>query len=543
MALRELLSKRLPDNLVFLFERIYVFDCCFTTGDWEQDYKAYVAKVINQQKEMYPESSIMILDFREGDKENRIASALADYDHITIMDYPRHYEGCPLLSLEVIHHFLKSTENWLSVAEQNILIMHSELGGWPVLAFMAAALALYRKYFTVETKALEIVYKRAPNDMLSNMSPMNPMPSQLRYLQYVSRRNVTDMECPPADKVLTLDCVIMRMIPDFVGKGGCCPVLRIYGRDPLLNVDKTPKLLISTPRRRRRKNIWYNNQAESELVNIYINCHIQGDVVLECIGLDNDIMKEKIMYRAMFNTSFIESNTLILNRDEIDVHWDAKEQFHKDFRAELLFSEMEPSASLVRVDFSVEAFAKVQDMFGDGDWLVPKNDDALKRLHQMPLSDVVNEMLKTSFQRTEPKNMLQTLTKRNNDQDKEITVGPRSISLPRQLPSSTQTSIDASKTSLSLSSSVPPPKILLRETATASSTSPPPPPPLPNKTDGAPPPPPRKNLKPLNWSKINKPPQGSMWFESQRHGETSRALEFDMSELENLFSASSPNSD
>ncbi|KAL8236934.1 hypothetical protein R6Q59_018015 [Mikania micrantha] len=617
--LRKLLSKKLPDNLVFVFERIYVFDCCFSTGAWEQDYKSYVGKIITQHKEIYPESSIMILDFREGDKESRIASTLSDYDHITIIDYPREYEGCPLLSLEVIHHFLKSTESWLSVTQQNILIMHSELGGWPVLAFMAAALSLYRKYFSVETKALDIVHKQAPNDVLHKMCPLNPVPSQLRYLQYVLRRNA-ESEWPPADKALTLDCVIMRMIPDFDGKGGCFPVFRIYGRDPLLHVDKTPKLLFSTPR--RQKNIRYYNQTESELVKVDINCHIQGDVVLECISLHDDMVKEK---------------------------------------NHLLFSEMDPSASLVPVDLScfeqeglpVEAFSKVQDMFGSVDWLVPKSDDALNRLHQMPLSDIVNEMLETSYQKTESKSLLQTITARNNNKDQESrldAVVHGSISLPRKLPSSKETSTDDSKKSLSLSSSMAPHIILtcahpsvskkLRETATASAVPPilppdgkvgpppPPPPQPPNKTDGpppappapapppappapkapappappppkpksgpppppptaptnrnvkggdnAPPPPPAlskeessvsapspppstskgrlsrttavktqptKKLKPLHWSKINKPAQGSLWAESQRHGEASRAPEFDMSELENLFSASNPNSD
>lgn len=299
----------------------------------------------------------------------------------------------------------------------------------------------------------------------------------------------------------------------------------------------------------------------------------------------------------------------------------------------LLFSEMDPSASMVPADLScfeeeglpVEAFSKVQDMFGSVDWLVPKSDDALNKLHQMPLSDIVNEMMETSFQRIESKNLLQTLTKRNNNQDKETTsdaVGTRSISLPRQLPASTQTSTDASKKSLS----VPPHIILtcahpsltekLRESATSLSAPailpsdgkggapPPPPPPLPNKAGGPPPPPPpapappapkapappappppkpkaappppppaapssngnvkgggdapppppglskesaappppahkgrlsrtsavksqpTKKLKPLHWSKINKPAQGSLWAESQKHGEASRCFFF-----------------
>ncbi|KAK1420942.1 hypothetical protein QVD17_22920 [Tagetes erecta] len=513
--LRKHVKKKLPDNLVWVFERIYVFDCCFSTGAWEEDYKRYIGKIITEHKQLYDDSSIMILDFRERDQENKISSTLEGLEYITIIAYPRHYEGCPLLSLEVIHHFLKSTETWLSVAQQNILIMHSELGGWPVLAFMAAALSLYRKYFTVETKALEVVYKQAPNDhVLSKLSPMNPMPSQLRYLQYVSKRNA-DSEWPPADKALTLDCVIMRMIPDFDGKGGCCPVFRIYGRDPLY-----PKLLYSTPR--RKKNIRYYNQADSELVKIDINCHIQGDVVLECISLLDDMTKEKIMYRAMFNTAFIKSNMLMLNRDEIDMHWDAKDQFHKDFKAELLFSEMDPLASLVPADPSCfeeeelpgEAFSKVQDMFGSVDWLVPKSDDTLSRLHQMPLSDIVTEMMVTSFQGTESKNLLHTPTKRNNNQDKETNLDAvgvtRSISLSRQLPASTQTSVDASKNSLSLSSSVPPHIILtcahpsltekLRESAASSSA----PAILPSDGKGGPrppTPPPLDQTKPLLWSK------------------------------------------
>ncbi|GJY23072.1 probable protein phosphatase 2C 27, partial [Tanacetum coccineum] len=39
---------------------------------------------------------------------------------------------------------------------------------------------------------------------------------------------------------------------------------RIYGRDPLLHVDISPKLLFSTPR--KRKNIRYCNQEESKAI-------------------------------------------------------------------------------------------------------------------------------------------------------------------------------------------------------------------------------------------------------------------------------------
>lgn len=73
------------------------------------------------------------------------------------------------------------------------------------------------------------------------------------------------------------------------------------------------------------------------LVKIDIHCRVQGDVVLECIHLDDDLVREEMAFRVMFHTAFVRSNILMLNRDEIEVPWDAKDQFPKDFRAEVSF--------------------------------------------------------------------------------------------------------------------------------------------------------------------------------------------------------------
>lgn len=76
-------------------------------------------------------------------------------------------------------------------------------------------------------------------------------------------------------------------------------------------------------------------QGECELIKIDINCHIQGDVVIEGVNLNDDMEREMMMFRVMFNTAFVRSNILMLNRDEIDVLWDARDHFPKDFRAEV----------------------------------------------------------------------------------------------------------------------------------------------------------------------------------------------------------------
>ncbi|KAL2249563.1 formin-like protein 13 isoform X2 [Sesamum indicum] len=394
MALfRKLFYRKPPDGLLEICERVYVFDCCFTT-DAFADYKGYVGGIIAQLREHYPDASILAFNFREGQTQSQIANALTEYD-MTIMEYPRQYEGCPLLPMEVIHHFLRSSESWLSLGLQNLLLMHCERGGWPVLAFMLAALLIYRKHYSGEHKTLDMVYKQAPRELLHLLTPLNPVPSQLRYLQYVSRRNVAT-EWPPLDRALTMDCVIIRMIPNFDGDGGCRPLFRIYGQDPFQNSDRAPKILFSTPKKSRT--VRHYKQAECELVKIDINCRIQGDVVLECISLHGDTAREEMMFRVMFNTAFIRSNILMLNRDDIDILWDAKDLFPKDFRAEVLFSEIDTASSVVPVDRSCfeekdglpeEAFAKVQEMFNSVDWLVPKGDAAVEALQNLALSNIV----------------------------------------------------------------------------------------------------------------------------------------------------------
>ncbi|EXB86684.1 Formin-like protein 6 [Morus notabilis] len=389
MALfRKFFYRKPPDGLLEISERVYVFDCCFTTDVWEEDeYKVRIGGMVSQLRDHSPDASFMVFNFREGEKQSQICSILSEYD-MTVMDYPRHYEGCPLLTMEMLHHFLRSSESWLSLGQQNVLLMHCERGGWPVLAFMLAALLIYRKQFTGEQKTLDMIYKQAPRELLQLMSPLNPVPSQLRYLQYVSRRNVGS-EWPPLDRALTLVCIIMRLIPNMDGEGGCRPIFRIYGQDPFMAADRTPKVLFSTPK--RIKLVRHYKQADCDLLKIDIHCHIQGDVVLECITLDSDLEREEMMFRVMFNTAFIRSNILILNRDEIDILWNANDQFPKDFRAEVLFSEMDASTSSISIDLPgieekeglpMEAFAKVQEMFSDVDWLDPKADAALNLLQQ-----------------------------------------------------------------------------------------------------------------------------------------------------------------
>lgn len=223
-----------------------VFDCCFSTDALDEDeYTEYLGGIVTQLQDYCPDASFMVFNFREGDRRSHIADILSDYD-MTVMEYPRQYEKCPLLPLEMVHHFLRSSESWLSLeGQQNVLLLHCERGGWPVLAFMLAGLLLYRKNYSGEQKTLEMVNKQASKELLQLLSPLNPQPSQQRYLQYISRRSLGS-DWPPSDTPLILDCLILRVLPLFDEGKGCRPVVRVYGQDPLTKSSRSTKQLFSS---------------------------------------------------------------------------------------------------------------------------------------------------------------------------------------------------------------------------------------------------------------------------------------------------------
>ncbi|CAH2073641.1 unnamed protein product, partial [Thlaspi arvense] len=375
MALfRRFFYKKPPDRLLEISERVYVFDCCFSSDVMgEDEYKVYLGGIVAQLQDHFPEASFMVFNFREGEQRSQISDVLSQYD-MTVMDYPRQYESCPLLPLEMIHHFLKSSESWLSLeGQQNVLLMHCERGGWPVLAFMLSGLLLYRKQYQGEQKTLEMVHKQAPKELLHLLSPLNPQPSQLRYLQYISRRNLGS-DWPPSDTPLLLDCLILRDLPHFEGRKGCRPILRVYGQDPKARANRSSIVLFSTPKTKKHTRLY--QQEECILVKLDVQCRVQGDVVLECIHLHDDLVREEMVFRIMFHTAFVRANILMVQRDEMDILWDAKEQFPKEFKAEVLFSGADavvPTIATAPIsddenDFdmtSPEEFFEVEEIFSD----------------------------------------------------------------------------------------------------------------------------------------------------------------------------------
>ena len=70
-------------------------------------------------------------------------------------------------------------------------------------------------------------------------------------------------------------------------------------------------------------------------MKVNVHCWVEGDVVIECLYQRGRLHHEEMIFRVMFNTLFIQNKTLVLSRDDIDIFWNSKEPFSRDFKAEV----------------------------------------------------------------------------------------------------------------------------------------------------------------------------------------------------------------
>ncbi|XP_037428049.1 formin-like protein 20 [Triticum dicoccoides] len=342
--LRKLFARKAMDGLSHVSERVFVFNSCLSIGALdERAHKDYLTSTIIQLKAGNPHASLMVVNFAAAPTgADAVHSLLGHGAAAVVADYPSRYGGYG--------------------------------AAWPALAFAMASLLVYIEEAAPERTTLDAVYGRAPVELLSACSALDPRPSHLRYLQYVTRLRDKGALMGMKQQPFVLDCLILRAVPDFDGSGGCRPVVRVHGepREPSADVSST-EVLFSTPRIKQQfKNY---KQAESTVIKADIGCQIQGDVVIECIHVGNE-GHEQIMFSIMFSTCFLQSNMTAFTLEDIDLPWNCnREKFKEDFKIEVFFSEVELSDTDESHDESELSSIGNADEFYDFDEILIEDSD------------------------------------------------------------------------------------------------------------------------------------------------------------------------
>ncbi|KAJ1431160.1 Tensin phosphatase, C2 domain [Sesbania bispinosa] len=428
-------------------------------------YQLYLHEIVTELHEEFPESSFLAFNFRDGEKRSNFAEILCEYD-VMVMDYPKQYEGCPLLTLSLVQHFSSRLRE---------------------LAFTSES---PKRDFVPLT--LEIVHREAPKGLLQLLSPLI-----LCLLSFVIFSMWQGGTLPLSGPHLSGLCLwivsfseeFLVLIPRMDAGpcsgflGGICSQRGAFHPDDLFHAQEED--LEALP-------------PDCDVIKIDIQCLVQGDVVLECVHLDLDPEREVMMFRVMFNTAFIRSNILMLNTENLDILWDSKERYPKGFRAEVLFGEVEtispPRAPTTILNgeekggLPIEAFSRVQELFSGVEW-VDSGDAAAWLLKQLTVLNDAKE-----FSRLQGKGSWYSSPADSDDENNESSTADSSDEAFDDN-GGNNTNLTSRTPDQSLTDNVSPPHHA-PSFSTSNATSPPPPPPPPPSHNASnisllsPPPPP-----------------------------------------------------
>ncbi|EFJ14915.1 hypothetical protein SELMODRAFT_423187 [Selaginella moellendorffii] len=147
----------------------------------------------------------------------------------------------------------------------------------------------------------------------------------------VHSRQLSHLQEDKEQHSLSLDCLILKVVPASDPDEGP----HLWKRSPIESVEQDDEDALCLGKEEQVCGIIDRFQTDCDVMKIDVQCAVQGGVVLECIHLDLESDREEMMFWVMFNTAFIRSNILMLNRDDIDILWNGKECFSKDSRPEV----------------------------------------------------------------------------------------------------------------------------------------------------------------------------------------------------------------
>jgi len=257
--------------------------------------------------------------------EKRYDTKLFD-EHVIEYRFP----GYPAPPLKVLFQLCTSIESWLQADPKNVAVVHCATGRGRSAVAIASFLA-WKGQAETPQRALRFFCKKRKT------KPANLLiPSQARYLTYFE--SIVEGRRPRSEPLVFQRCIV-HTVPDFETEREDDRCLR-----PFLQIFKDGVLLwcshpdAATAQRESGKDEtrlprWA--RVEDDCVKFVPRIKMQGDVLIRCRHLREDGTQVSV-FRAAFNTGYVQRNVLSLCKAELDGAI-GNHRFSDVFRVELIF--------------------------------------------------------------------------------------------------------------------------------------------------------------------------------------------------------------
>eukprot|EP00079_Xenopus_tropicalis_P011120 XP_002936689.2 PREDICTED: tensin-2 isoform X1 [Xenopus tropicalis] len=318
-------------DLTYITERI--ISVFFPTNLEEQRYRANLREVATMLRSKHEDKYLLFNLSRKRHDIGKLNPKIQDF----------FWPDCHAPPLDVICSICKAMEAWLAQDPQHVVVLHCKGNQGKT----GVVIASYMHYSKVSASADQALSTLAMRKFCEDKVSVSLHPSQRRYINYFG--GLLSGTIKISSDMLSLQCVLLPVIPALQTDGGFCPFLKIYQSMQLVYTSGIYSSLGGTTPQKRQLRI----SLEPALL-------LKGDIMVKCYHKRCKPHEREVLFRVQFHTCTIHNTHLCFSKDQLDCAF-TDDRFPEDASVEFLFSTGQDKAK------GREVFCKDPDVSVDYD--------------------------------------------------------------------------------------------------------------------------------------------------------------------------------
>ncbi|KAM8977584.1 tensin-2 [Pelodytes ibericus] len=295
-------------DLTYITERI--ISVFFPTSLEEQRYRSNLQEVASMLRSKHEDKYLLFNLSKKRHDITRLNPKVQDY----------FWPDCHAPPLDIICSICKAMEAWLNTDPQHVVVLHCKGNQGKT----GVVIASYMHYSKVSASVDQALSTLAMRKFCEDKVSISLHPSQRRYINYFG--GLLSGNIKISSDMLSLQCVLLPIIPALQSEGGFCPFLKIYQSMQLVYTSGIYYSLGNVTAQKRQI-----------CINLEPALLLKGDIMVKCYHKHCQPHEREVLFRLQFHTCTIHNMHLCFSKDQLDCAC-ADDRFPEGAAVEFIFS-------------------------------------------------------------------------------------------------------------------------------------------------------------------------------------------------------------
>ncbi|XP_066440315.1 tensin-2 isoform X2 [Eleutherodactylus coqui] len=307
-SLDQVIQRSYDLDLTYITERI--ISVFFPTILEEQRYRSNLREVASMLRSKHEDKYLFFNLSRKRHDIQKLNPKVQEF----------FWPDCHAPPLDAICSICKAIEAWLNSDPQHVVVLHCK-GNQGKTGVVIASYMHYSKVSASVDQALStLAMRKFCEDKVSS----SLHPSQRRYINYFG--GLLSGTIKISSDMLSLQCVLLPVIPALQNDEGFCPFLKIYQSMQLVY---TSGIYLSQGDS--------TNKKRQLCISLEPALLLKGDIMVKCYHKRCKPHEREVLFRLQFHTCTIHNTRLCFSKDQLDCAC-TDDRFPDDAAVEFIFS-------------------------------------------------------------------------------------------------------------------------------------------------------------------------------------------------------------